>query len=116
MIQNNLSNSCQSGFRQNDSCVDQLISVTLNIYGLFDANSFLEVRGIFLDLSKALDKIWHENRLNKIKNNGTNRKSLQLIESFLHNRRQRVILNGQSSSWLLMRAGGSILGLLFFLI
>ena len=57
MIQNNLSNSFQSGFRQNDSCVDQLISVTLNVYRVFGANSFLEVRGVFLDLSKALDKI-----------------------------------------------------------
>ena len=57
MIQNNLSNSFQSGFRQNDSCVNQLISVTLNVYRVFGANSFLEVRGVFLDLSKALDKI-----------------------------------------------------------
>ena len=42
-----------------------------------------------------------------------------MIESFLHNRRQRAVLNGQSSSWLSIRAGipqGSVLGPLFFLI
>ena len=42
-----------------------------------------------------------------------------MIESFLHNRRQRVVLNGQSSSWLSVRAGvpqGSVSGPLFFLI
>ena len=42
-----------------------------------------------------------------------------MIESFLHNRRQRVVLNGQSSSWLSIRAGvkqGSVLGPLFFII
>ena len=118
MIQNNL-NSCQSGFRPNDSCINQLISITHNIYRAFDANSSLEVRGVFLDLSKAFDKVWHEGLLYKLKNNGINGNALQLIESFLHNRRQRVILNGQSSSWLSRRSGvtqGSVLGTLFFLI
>ena len=52
MIQNNLLNSCQSGFRPNDSCINQLISITHNIYRAFDANPSLEVRGVFLDLSK----------------------------------------------------------------
>ena len=48
-----------------------------------------------------------------------NGNAVQLIRSFLHNRRQRVVLNGQSSSWLSIRAGvpqGSILGTLLFLI
>ena len=42
-----------------------------------------------------------------------------MIESFLHNRRQKAVLNGQPSSWLSIRAGvpqGSVLGPLFFLI
>ena len=43
MIQNNLLNSCQSSFRPNDSCINQLISITHNIYGAFDANPSLEV-------------------------------------------------------------------------
>ena len=38
MIQNNLLNSCQSGFRPNYSCINQLISITHNIYCAFDAN------------------------------------------------------------------------------
>ena len=55
----------------------------------------------------------------KLKNNGINGNALQFIESFLNNRRQRVVLNGQSCSWLSIRAGvtqGSVLGPLFFLI
>ena len=114
----NLLNSCQSDFRPNDSCINQLIS-THNIYRTFDANPSLEVRGVFLDLSKAFDKVWHEGLLYKIKNNGINCNALQLIESFLHNRHQRFVLNDQSSSWLSIRAGvlqGSVLGPLFFLI
>ena len=119
VIQNNLLNSYQSGFRPNDSCFNQLISITHNNYRAFDANPSLEVRDVFLDLSKAFDKVWHEGLLYKIKNNGINGNALQLIESFLHNRRQRVVLNGQSSSWLSIRTGvpqGSVLGPLFFLI
>ena len=44
---------------------------------------------------------------------------LDLIECFLENRFQRVVLNGQTSEWLLVKAGvphRSILGPLFFLI
>ena len=119
MIQNNLLNSYQSSFRPNDSCINQLISINHNIYRAFDVNPSLDVRGVFLDLSKAFDKVWYEGLLYKLKNNGINGNALQLIESFLHNRRQRVVLNGQSSSWLSIRAGvsqGSVLGPLFFLI
>ena len=119
MIQNNLLNSSQSGFSRNDSCINQLISITHNMYCDFDANPSLEVRGVFLDLSKAFDKVWHGGILYELKNNGINGNAVQLIESFLHNRCQRVVLNGQSSSWLSIRAGvpqGSVLGPLFFLI
>ena len=105
MIQNNLLNSCQSGFRPNDSCINQLKSITHNIYRAFNANPSLEVRGAFLDLSKAFDKVWDAGLLCKLKNNGINGNALQLIESFLHNTRQRVVLNGQFSSWLSVRAG-----------
>ena len=50
----------QSGFRENDSCVNQLLSIVLNIYSAFDAYPTLESRGVFLDMSKAFDKVWHE--------------------------------------------------------
>ena len=80
MIQKNLLNSCQSGFRPNDSCINQLISITRNIYRAFDANSSLGVRGVFLDLLKAFHKIWREGLSYKLKNNVINGNALQLIE------------------------------------
>ena len=118
MTHNKLLNNCQSGFRPNDSCINQLISITHNIYRAFDANPSLEVRRVFLDLSKAFDKVfWHEGLLYKLKNNKINGNALKLIKSFLHNRCLRVVLNGQSSSLRSIKAGlpqGSVLGPLFF--
>ena len=57
-IKNNLISSNQSGFKQGDSCIYQLLSITHEIYQPFD-NGF-EVRGIFRDISKAFDKVWHK--------------------------------------------------------
>ena len=118
-IENNLLSPHQSGFIPGDSCVQQLISITHEIYNAFDCNPSLEVRGVFLDISKAFDKVWHDGLIYKLKHNGVNGDLLRLIESFLSDRYQRVVLNGQTSNWNKIKAGvpqGSILGPLFFLI
>ena len=57
---NELLTTHQSGFHPNDSCIYQLISMIQNIYADFDQNPSLEVRGNFLDISKAFNKVWHE--------------------------------------------------------
>ena len=98
----------QSSFRPGGSCIHQLIAITHNIFTAFDANPFLEVRGIFLDLSKAFDRVWRKGLIHKLKNIGIDGNLLILIESFLHNRHQRVVLIGVPQ--------GSVLGPLFFLI
>ena len=95
-------------------CVHQLPSVTHEIYKSFDANPSLEVRGVFLDISKAFDRVWHDGLLYKLKLLGICGRYYNLIQSFLDNRHQRVVLNGQSSNWSLVEAGvpqGSILAL-----
>ena len=46
----------QPGFKPGDSCINQLLSITHEIYKSFDDG--LEVRGVFLDISKAFDKVW----------------------------------------------------------
>ena len=116
---NNILNVNQSGFRSGDSCINQLLDITHMIFKSFDANPSLEIRGVFLDISKAFDKVWHNGVLFKLRSNGVEGKLLDLIESFLCERYQRVVLNGQSSCWLKIKAGvpqGSILGPLLFLI
>ena len=52
-----------------------------------------KVQGVFLDTSKAFDKVWHEGLIFKLKQNGNSGK-LNLIKDFLKNRKQRVVLNG----------------------
>ena len=54
---NDLLNPHQSGFCPNDSCIYQLLSIVHSIYADFDHNPSLEVRGNFLDISKAFDKV-----------------------------------------------------------
>ena len=109
----------QSGFRPGDSCVHQLISIVHDIYNAFDANPSLEVGGVFPDISKAFNRVWHKS-LYKLKCIGINVNFLKFVESFLSNRYQRVVLNGQASSWADAKIGapqGSmVLGPLFFLI
>ena len=55
---NNLISDNQSGFKPGDKCVNQLLSVTHKIYQSFD--DYLEVRAVFLDISKAFDKVCHK--------------------------------------------------------
>ena len=52
---NNLLSSNQSRFRPSDFCEYQLLSTVHYIYASFDCCPSLEVRGIFLDISKAFD-------------------------------------------------------------
>ena len=112
-------NPCQSGFKKNDSCINQLVSLTHEIYSAFGWNPSLEVRGVFLDSSKAFDKVWHDGLIYKLKSLGISGSLLKLIQNYLDNRFQRVLLNGQTSEWKPVKAGvpqGSILGPLFFLV
>ena len=116
-IQNDLITPNQSDFKIGDSCINQLISITHEIYKSFDDG--YEVRGVFLDISKAFDKVWHQSLHFKLRQNGISGELLNTLADFLNKRTQRVILNGQYSSRAKVEAGvpeGSILGPLLFLI
>ena len=117
LTENNLISSIQSGFQLGGSCINQLLSITHEIYKSFDDE--FEVRGVFIDISKAFDKVWHKGIIFKLKQNGISGKLLSDLSDFLKDKKQRVTLNGQVPSWTGVNAGvpqGSILGPLHFLV
>lgn len=79
----------------------------------------IEVRGEFLNISKAFDKIWDDGLIFQLSQHGIPGNFLRLINNFPKNCKQRVVLNGQASSWANLHTvvpEGSVLGLFFFLI
>ena len=77
------------------------------------------MRGLFLDISKTFDKVWHEGLLLKLFLNAVSGKFLKLFGYFIFCGKQRVVLNGQHSSWENLNTEvpqGSILRPLLFLI
>ena len=114
---NNLIRKNQSGFTPGDSTINQLIMICNNLYKCVDNGD--EMVGIFLDLTKAFDKVWHKGLLYKVERIGIGGNLLSLLNSYLTGRKQRVVINGCRSSDLELKAGvpqGSVLGPLLFLI
>ena len=118
-MKNDLLTLNQSEFRQGDSTINQRLTITYCIYTAFEELPSRETRAVFLDISKAFDKVWHEGLLCKLECNGVLGPLLVMIRSYLSNRVQRVVLNGKMSKWIFVTAvvpQGSVLGPLFFLI
>ena len=95
MLENNLVSPNQSGFKPGDSCINQLLSITHEIYNSVDEE--LEVKSVLLDISKAFHKGWYKGLLFKLSQNSISGNLLDLWSSFLSDRKQRIVLNDQTS-------------------
>ena len=85
-------------FCAGDTCINQLLLITHDIYYSFYEG--FETRAIFLYISKVFHKVWHKGGLIfKLRQYGFLGDMLSLLIDFLTNRKQRVVLNGQNSSW-----------------
>ena len=93
-MQNKLFTESQSGFISGDSCVAQLLSITHEIYKIFDCNPPADTRGIFLNISGAFDKVWHEGLIFKLKTYRRDGVLLTLLINCLEDHKQRVVFNG----------------------
>ena len=83
-MKNKLIPTNQSGFKPGDSCINQLLSITRDIYKSFDEG--YEVIGVFLDISKAFHKIRHKSIIFQLKQNGISGNLLELLADFLQDR------------------------------
>ena len=117
LMDNNLLIEQNSGFKRKDSTVNQLLKIVHQIYQ--DINNGKDTCLVFLDVSKAFDKVWHKGLLFKLRQLGIAGTLYDWIEHYLTGRSQKVVINGISSSLKNLQTGvpqGSILGPLLFLI
>ena len=80
----------QSGFLRGDSLVAQLLSIIHEIQAAFNENPTVDVRGVFLDISKKFDDVWHDGTISKSKTYGVEGELLSLLKNYLENREQNV--------------------------
>ncbi len=107
----------QSGFIPGDGTVYQLASLYHTICQALDSKK--DVRIVFLDISKAFDRVWHDGIVYKLKCMGVDGPLLEWFKSYLSHREQRVVIGSDVSEWGEIKAGvpqGSVLGPLLFLI
>ena len=85
----------QHGFRKGLSCETQLVDIIHELAHSVNQNTQTDV--IFLDFSKASDKVSHDKLLHKIHYYGIGGKTNTWISAFLCFRSQHVVVNGQTS-------------------
>ncbi len=110
-------NNSQYGFRKKHSTLHALITAAENAYHSIDNKQ--STLGIFIDFSRAFDTINHNILLQKLENYGIRGKMLDLLQSYLSDRKQYVSYGGINSTLLNLTCGvpqGSVLGPLLFII
>ena len=106
----------QYGFRSRRSCETQLIGFVQDITNNLDLDQQTDV--LIMDFSKAFDKVGHKKLSHKLHHYGIRGKTLNWIDSFLRDRKQRVTLEGEFSDEVAVHSGvpqGSVLGPSLFL-
>lgn len=104
----------QFGFKPRNSCINQLLSITLKNFQSFDEG--LEIRSVFLYFS---NKEWNKGLIFKPSQNWISGNLINILSDLLNERTQRVALIGQKFACKNVNAGvpqGSIPEPLLFLI
>ena len=112
-----LMNKTQHGFRARHSTITQILNFYDSVLTMLEEGN--PVDAIYLDFSKAFDKVDHRILLKKAESVGITGKILKWIEAFLSNRQQRVRIGDVLSAREWVRSGvpqGSVLGPLLFII
>ena len=103
LMTNCLLNTSQHGFMKRKSCLTNLVDYLDKLTKLIDDGHNVDV--LYLDFSKAFDKVPHARLMAKLDAMGIRGNVHRWIREWLHDRKQRVVLNGQFSKWLPVLSG-----------
>jgi len=93
--QHNILHDCQHGFRAKRSCETQLLTLTHELAQSLDKR--IQTDMVILDFSKAFDHVPHQRLLKKVHHYGVRGQTHKWITSFLQDKTQKVIVDGESS-------------------
>ena len=122
--ENSLIRESQHGFRKGRSCLTNLLTFLDKVTGCIDSGNSVDV--VFLDFTKAFDKIPHSRLAAKLRSHGIDgkllcwimewlkdRKQQVVIRGTLSDRKQQVVIRGTLSDWISVLSGvpqGSVFG------